>query len=642
MFTNSVFGSSQRLLVPTNCDIIFVSDMFVEDYVGGAELTSEALIKSSPFNVFKLHAKDVSLDTLQQGQNKFWVFGNFTSMDYKLIPSIVANIKYAILEYDYKFCKFRSVEKHLASLGTECDCKNDVHGKIVSTFFCGAKSLWWMSQKQKQLYESNFAFLTEHKNSAVLSSVFDHTTLDTLKRLKDNKKNNKWIVLNSESWIKGAEQAKDWCNANQKEFEAIWGLGYEDTLQKLSTSHGFVYLPTGGDTCPRMVIEAKLLGCSLQLNDYVQHKDEEWFNTNNLEQIDQYLRNAHKQFWDGINQNINERKSISGYTTTKNCIEQKYPFAESISSMFGFCDEVVVIDGGSTDGTWEALEHLAKTNAKLKIQKIERDWEHKRFAVFDGDQKAKARKLCTSDFCWQMDSDEIVHESDYQKIVDIANNFPTNSDLLALPVVEYWGSVNKVRCDINPWKWRLSRNLPHITHGIPQSLRKFDANGNLHASLGTDGCDYIHTNTGEMIPFMTFCDKNVMELKQYVHDIPEALAKYNDWFNNVINELPGVFHYSWFNIERKILTYKNYWSKHWQSLFDIDQADTLENNMFFNKSWADVSDQEIKELALKLKNEMGGWIFHRKINFNEPTKHIACNKTSPACMAQWIENNVTK
>ena len=106
MFNKSVFENKQTISVPNNCDVVFVSDMFVEDYVGGAELTSEALIKSSPLKVFKLRAKDVNLDTLKQGKDKFWIFGNFTSMDYRLIPTIVANIKYSILEYDYKFCKY--------------------------------------------------------------------------------------------------------------------------------------------------------------------------------------------------------------------------------------------------------------------------------------------------------------------------------------------------------------------------------------------------------------------------------------------------------------------------------------------------------------------------------------------------------
>jgi glycosyltransferase involved in cell wall biosynthesis len=642
MFNTSVFGEKQKIQIPVNCDIVFVADLFTDDYVGGAELTSEALIQSSHLNVFKLHSQDVTMDVLKDGKDKFWIFGNFASMNYNLIPTIITNIKYAILEYDYKFCKFRSVEKHKVETGNSCDCHNDVHGKIISTFFCAAKSLWWMSQKQKERYENIFGFLKDHANSKVLSSVFNIGTLDTLKTLRNNKKEDKWIVLNSESWIKGAEAAKTWCKNNKVKFDAIWGLGYQDTLKKLSLSKGFVYTPLGGDTCPRMVIEAKLLGCKLHLNDNVQHKDEKWFSTDDIDLIDDYLRNAHTIFWDGIQNNINDKKSLSGYTTTKNCIEQKYPFKQSILSMLSFCDEVCVVDGGSSDGTWEELEELAKSNDKLKIHKITRDWDDTRFAVFDGLQKAEARKLCTKDFCWQMDSDEIVHEDDGKKIHNIINNFPSDCDLLALPVVEYWGSLEKVRCDINSWKWRLSRNKKNITHGIPKQFRKYDDNGNLYAGLGTDGCDYIDTITFEPIGFMTFCDSKVNELQQYVHDIPEALDKYEQWFNNVIQQLPPVFHYSWFNIERKILTYKNYWSKHWQSLFDISQQDTAENNMFFNKPWSDVTDDDISQLALKLKNEMGGWVFHRKVDFREKTKSITCNRNQPAIMKDWAQENVTK
>ena len=69
-------------------------------------------------------------------------------------------------------------------------------------------------------------------------------------------------------------------------------------------------------------------------------------------------------------------------------------------------------------------------------------------------QKALARSLCTKNYCWQQDSDEIVHESDYSKIRNLIKNFPKNVELLALPVIEYWGGPEKVRLDINPVAWR--------------------------------------------------------------------------------------------------------------------------------------------------------------------------------------------
>ena len=76
-----------------------------------------------------------------------------------------------------------------------------------------------------------------------------------------------WLVLGSNSWIKGADDAEDWCKENNKDYEVVWGIPHSEVLKKLAKSEGFVYLPKGNDTCPRMVIEAKLLGCKLQLND---------------------------------------------------------------------------------------------------------------------------------------------------------------------------------------------------------------------------------------------------------------------------------------------------------------------------------------------------------------------------------------
>ena len=54
MFT-SPFGENQ-VSIPESAEIVFVADLFSEDYAGGAELTSEALIESSPYEVFKIQS----------------------------------------------------------------------------------------------------------------------------------------------------------------------------------------------------------------------------------------------------------------------------------------------------------------------------------------------------------------------------------------------------------------------------------------------------------------------------------------------------------------------------------------------------------------------------------------------------------
>ena len=628
-FTSKMF--TQLINVPSGVDIVFVADMFATDYVGGAELTTEALINASPFKIFKLHAKDVSMQLLEEGLEKFWIFGNFSQLDLDLIPSIVANLRYSVLEYDYKYCKYRSAEKHASIENTPCNCHNETSGKLISAMYFGAQSLWWMSEKQLDKYLTLFPFLAE-KNNVVLSSVFDDQFFAAVKLLRANKTktsqcSGKWIVLGSPSWIKGTENAVQWCTQNAKDHEVVWNLPYTNLLEKLANARGLVYLPNGGDTCPRMVIEAKLLGCDLVLNQHVQHSNEEWFNTDDIGSIEEYLYSARTRFWDGIKCHVKKISTVSGYTTTLNCIAQTYPFEECIKSMLGFCDEVCVVDGGSTDGTIQRLNELTQKHTNLKVKIVNRDWNSKHRALYDGMQKAEARKMCTSDLLWQMDSDEVVHEDDFIKIKKLASVFPNTALIVSLPVIEFWGSTDKIRLDIQPWKWRLSKNHPRITHGIPAHLRKFSSTGELYALPGTDGCDMIDSETGAPLPHATFFSQEHEQLRIIALTSKSPHSAYQDWFNEAVNNLPSVFHWSWLDIERKIRLYRDYWTSHWITLTGKEYKDTPHTNMMFDCAWSDVTDKMISKRAKEL-SKTGGWIFHSKWN-GEMTPWLKLNRKPP-------------
>jgi len=635
----SPFNSKPEVLIPATANVVFVSDLFVEEYVGGAELTTQALMDSVPKDkgiiIHKVKSSDITMKTLESGSNKFWIFGNFTGMDLNLIPTIVANLNYSILEYDYKFCRYRSIELHKISEQIDCDCDNSEYGKLISAFFHGARTVFWMSEKQRDRYFSRFPFMKEDTGSShlVLSSIFDDRFFAKIKLLREkysDTKNSSYIVLNSSSWIKGTEDCIAYCKDHDLEYELVAGLSHDELLEKLAQSKGLVFLPKGGDTCPRIVLEAQLLNCDLILNENVQHKNEFPFCENNLEDIEIYLYGRREVFWNRVLSDTNWEPNISGYTTTYNCESQQYPYEACILSMLGFCTEVVVMDGGSNDGTYEKLTELSKKYPQIKLAQNVVDWQEERSAVHDGLQKAKARDLCTGGFCWQMDCDEIVHEQDYDKIKKICQQFPRFVDIVSLPVIEFWGSKGKVRCDVNPWKWRLTRNKPNITHGIPRQLRLYDDFGNMYASLGTDGCDYIDKKTGDVLQHSTFYTQEIHNLRvQALQGNPEAIEKYNQVFQRIIEMLPSVYHYSWYDIERKIKTYKGFWQKHWESLYNIKQEDTIENNMFFDKIWAEVNDQDIRKLAKDLEEKTGGHVFHSKIDWSRTTPALNLNITHP-------------
>ena len=90
-----------------------------------------------------------------------------------------------------------------------------------------------------------------------------------------------------------------------------------------------------------------------------------------------------------------------------------------------------------------------------------------------------------------------------------------------------------------------------------------------------------------IIPHATFYTQEIHELKSTaIQGSDEARDSYQEWFNRAVEMLPSIYHYSWFDLERKIRTYRDYWSQHWQSLYNIPQEDTAENNMFFDKPWS--------------------------------------------------------
>ena len=641
---NSPFSVPTRPTINEEADIIVVSDLFVEDYVGGAELTLDALITSAKdINIQKLKSSAVSMDLLKAGSDKHWIFCNFSSMKPSLIPSIIGNLSYSIVECDYKFCVYRSVEKHKHETGNDCDCHEQLHGKMISAFFHGAKSLWWMSEAQEKRYLDRFPFL-EKNDSVVLSSVFDENFFSYINAVKQSPEEERkgWIILGSNSWIKGFEAAEEYCKSNNLDYEVVWGVPYTELLEKLSKAKGFVYLPEGGDTCPRMVIEAKLLGCELVLNEDVQHAGEEWFTGSEIDTLS-YLYASRERFWRAIKSISQYEPTVSGYTTVRNASRMDYPWQATVTSMLGFCHEVVVVDGGSSDGTWEELQQLAvqQDDGRLKVHQHTIPDDHPSFAYeTDGKLKATARKYCTGDFCWQMDADEVVHENDYKKVHQIIRSFPVHCDIVSLPVIEYWGGDEKVRMDINPWKWRLSRNLDTITQGIPKELQRFDDSGHPYAAPGTDTCDYIHTETHERIPHIGFYNEQAHSVRLAgLSGDAEAVKIYQSWFSRAIDQMPSVHHYSWYDISRKIKQYKLHWASFWKSQYRHNAEDTAENNVMFDKPWSEVTDEDISLLSEKLANELGGWIFHSKVDFSTTVPHINIDIDHPAVFKELIQKD---
>jgi hypothetical protein len=329
---------------------------------------------------------------------------------------------------------------------------------------------------------------------------------------------------------------------------------------------------------------------------------------------------------------------ISSYTTTRNCFNSDYPFNEVIDSLCEFSDEVVIVDSSDgSDGTWNSCIGKVRRNPKVKIRQFtDVNWSDQYHGVYDGLMKARARALCSGDILYQTDMDEILHPDSYAALRNMAENFPADQMILALPVVEYWGCENKVRIDVPPWKWRLSRNLPFITHGIPKEFRRYDAVGNMYSTQGTDGCDYIHTVTGERLPFANFMTKEIDDLRQRAVFDSSLVSTYQNWVNQTTQALPTVHHFSWYSLRRKVKAYQNFWTGFWSSLYG--QGPLEINPMFGEVKPEDVTHELIEQTAKELST-IGGWVFHQPWDKKTMTNHIRIKQSYPPIMADWMARN---
>ncbi len=272
---------------------------------------------------------------------------------------------------------------------------------------------------------------------------------------------------------------------------------------------------------------------------------------------------------------VEKYPTLAGYTTIYNGIESDFPFIESIKSALGFCDSVVVIDGESTDGTYEKL--LEEFNGDERVQIYQKLWDLETPGI-DGEQKAFSRALATGDFFVQFDVDEIFHEDDYKKFKEIVKRWPDDVDILNLPVIDYFDG-EQISNDYHCWKWRIYRgdSRPDISHGIPKSMQvKYETTGKIYAKRGTDGCDPINIVNEIPIPSRMYKDFYTQEIDELRRNNPE---EYGKQVNKIFNELPSVCHFSWAKLDRKVKHVLNVWDKLWANLYnDPEPVKRFETN----------------------------------------------------------------
>jgi hypothetical protein len=251
----------------------------------------------------------------------------------------------------------------------------------------------------------------------------------------------------------------------------------------------------------------------------------------------------------------------------KDGIKYGFPFEQAIGAAVEICDEVVVVDGGSNDFTWETLQDFGAASGcppvvpwyirsiwdnSDKIKVYQHEWDMDNPTLF-GDEKAYARSLCTGSHLIQLDADEILHEPKPGFIRQLVSERRFD-ELVDLPVINFYGDDETIRIENPLWKWRISKNDINITHGVHAEARIMDPE-TMQISMDkkkSDSCEYIYADSLQIVPHRPgFPVKILGSHMRVLRKENGAEGPYLEELKDLIANHAVVFHYSWMDLERK-------------------------------------------------------------------------------------------
>jgi hypothetical protein len=175
--------------------------------------------------------------------------------------------KYIIYEHDHKYL----IDRNPALFNDFLAPKEAI---VNYKFYSSAKAILCQSSFHKSIIERNLNL----KNIISLGgNLWSEESLYLMEEISKNNKKESCSIMKSNIGHKNTYEAIRFCQAKNLDYELIEDKNYHNFLRKLGSNEKFVFFPKTPETLSRVVVEARMMGCSTITNNLIGATKEPWF-----------------------------------------------------------------------------------------------------------------------------------------------------------------------------------------------------------------------------------------------------------------------------------------------------------------------------------------------------------------------------
>lgn len=145
---------------------------------------------------------------------------------------------------------------------------------------------------------------------------------------------------------------------------------------------------------------------------------------------------------------------LSIYTFAKDALYLDFHLVPMLKHHLALADEIIVNEGYSSDGTYEAIKDL---DPRIKVYRNR--WDESDPRQWSMRFKNQARELCTGDWCLLLDCDEFLPDWQFQPFREFLET--TELQMFELKYLHFYGNYRVLNANPKRLRWPVTKRTVH-------------------------------------------------------------------------------------------------------------------------------------------------------------------------------------